>query len=92
LSISIRTFKGFGIDAIDGFAGSVHEFIFDERLRKIQGIVINTGIFLEPDLRIINPVTVLKLDLTERRLFVNLTKKEILYSPKVKKEQSLLPS
>ncbi len=92
--VDLKSFKGYGIDALDGFAGSVHEFIFNKESKKVHGIVINSGIFLMPDLHIVNPEAVYKLDLTERRLSVNLTKKEILFSPIVsvlKKNKIFMP-
>ena len=92
--INLKTFHGFKVDALDGFSGYIHEFIFDETSKKVHGIVVNTGVFLMPDLHMIKPETVLKMDLTDGRFSVNLTKKEILFNPivsMVKKKKNSIP-
>jgi uncharacterized protein YrrD len=80
---TVKTLKGYRLDAIDGDIGQVKEFYFDDRYWTIRYLVANTGYWLPGRQVLISPYALgsIDKDIYQQQIGINLTKKQIEDSP-----------
>jgi hypothetical protein len=59
---TVKTLKGYRLDAIDGDIGQVKEFYFDDRYWTIRYLVANTGYWLPGRQVLISPYALGSID------------------------------
>ena len=75
--------KGLVIRATDGDIGSVDQFYFDDEIWAIRYLVVETGGWLGGRRVLISPFSVVSTDLPDKRLDVDLTRKQVELSPDI---------
>ena len=78
--------KGYAIEAADGAAGSVSEFLFDDTTWKIRWLVVNTGNWLSGRKVLLHPSSIGQPDYDREVLPVSLTKAKIQASPDIMRD------
>ena len=78
---SLKELFGYSIRATDDVIGGVHDFLIDERERKVRYLVVDTGTWLPGRKVLIAPEALSKPDWASMTLPVNLTKEQVKYSP-----------
>jgi hypothetical protein len=79
----VNHIRGFRIHATDGDIGHVREFYFDDREWMIRYLVADTGKWLPGRQVLISPAALIKLDWTEKRIYVDLTTEQVKSSPEI---------
>jgi uncharacterized protein YrrD len=79
--IKEKTLKGFKLYSKDGEIGKVKEFYFDDKHWTIRYLVADTGNWLENNLVLISPYSLISVNKVEENIGINLTKKQIEDSP-----------
>lgn len=80
---SAMEIRGYGIDAIDGEIGKVHDLFFDDARWTVRYIVVDTGNWLPGRRVLISPTSLNEPDWMQRMLSVSLTQDKISKSPSV---------
>lgn len=83
----VNTLKGFKLKAKDGEIGKIKEFFFDDTTWNISYLIANTGNWLKDRQVLISPDALVKIDLYEHTLSVNLTKVQIESCPPLEHNQ-----
>jgi hypothetical protein len=78
LQTSARDLVGFDVEAVDGHIGKIDEATFDA---GSAFLVVDTGFWIFGKKRMIPAGVVERIDDTERKLFVRLTKDQIKSAP-----------
>ncbi|MDA3874242.1 MAG: PRC-barrel domain-containing protein, partial [Kiritimatiellae bacterium] len=78
---NVLSFKGYKLDSHDGEIGKVKEFYFDDNHWAIRYLVADTGTWLTGRQVLISPHALTDVDIDQKHITVNLTKKEIEDSP-----------
>ncbi len=78
---------GFSIQATDGEIGCIEDLYFDDLRWMARYLVVRTGTWLSERRVLISPVSVLRLDWLERRLYVALTCEQVKGSPDIDEEK-----
>ncbi len=78
---SLSDLFGYGINAVDGPAGSVYDFYFDDTLWGVRYVVADTGVILPGRKVLLAPQAITEADWAARLLSVPLTQKEIREGP-----------
>jgi sporulation protein YlmC with PRC-barrel domain len=84
---SIKEIEKYRIIATDGEIGDVYDFYFDDAKWTIRYLVVETGGWLSKKQVLISPFSVAKTDWKEKKLALNLTKKQIENSPDVSTDE-----
>jgi len=77
----VKTLEGYTLDSRDGEIGKVSQFYFDDLHWTVRYLVANTGNWLTDRLVLISPYALAGVIKEDRRIAVNLTKKQIEDSP-----------
>jgi sporulation protein YlmC with PRC-barrel domain len=78
---SLKDFKGFSIETIDGTKGKIKDFLFDEETWKVRYLEADFGSFFK-DKRVLLPVNAIKAPLwDDKTVPLNITGKQIEDSP-----------
>lgn len=86
--IKAKTLKGYKLDSKDGEVGKVKEFYFDETW-TIRYLVINTASWWVGKKILISPQWIDHVSWEDLKVFVNLTRENILQSPEYSEENLL---
>ena len=78
---SVKELSGYRIAALDGTAGALREFYFDDEKWLIRYLVVDTGKWLPGRLVLISPAAVSEPDWESKSIAVNLSKERIEKSP-----------
>jgi hypothetical protein len=80
---TVKTLKGYKLNAIDGDIGRVKEFYFDDRYWTVRYLVADTGSWLPGRQVLISPYALgsINKDIYQQQIGINLTKKQIQDSP-----------
>ena len=78
---NVNNLKGYAIGATDGDIGKLDDFYFDDKFWTIRYLVAETGNWLLNRKVLISPFALGKADLSQERLNVALTKKQVEESP-----------
>jgi uncharacterized protein YrrD len=78
---SVKEIIGYGVQAIDGELGSVHDFIISTHDWSITFLVVDTRKWLPGKRVLIAPKSIKMISWTERRVHISLTSGEIKNSP-----------
>jgi sporulation protein YlmC with PRC-barrel domain len=78
---TVKTLKGYKLDAIDGEIGRVKEFYFDDKHWTIRYLVADTGSWLPGRQVLISPYALLSIITEEKQIAIDLTKQQIEDSP-----------
>lgn len=81
--LNLRDLLHYRLAALDGDMGHVSDFYFDDQNWVIRYLVVNTGSWLTGRLVLLTPHALGLLEATEKRLHVNLNKKQIEDSPPI---------
>jgi len=76
-----KTLKGYRLDSLDGEIGKVREFYFDDQYWAIRYLIADTGNWLTGRQVLISPYALVNVNKEEHHIGINLTKKQIEYSP-----------
>ena len=79
--IKAKKIKGYKLHSLDGEFGEVKEFYFDDRQWTIRYLVAETGNWLTDRQVLISPQALGDINIEERYIVINLTKKMIEDSP-----------
>jgi hypothetical protein len=74
---------GFGVQAVDGDAGTVRDLYFDDQEWIIRYLVVDTGGWLGGREVLISPLAVEETRWDEEKLLVTLTKSQVEHSPDI---------
>ena len=80
---SVKSMRGFTIDAADGEIGKVHEFLFDDELWIIRYLVVDTGTWLPGRKVLLSQAALGRPDRETRKFRVILTRKGVENSPDI---------
>jgi hypothetical protein len=80
---SAKELQGFKIGATDGAIGTVDALYFDDVSFTVRHLVVDTGGWLPGKRVLISPIAVRSVDGAERRIDLNLTKRQIEASPDI---------
>ena len=78
---SINDLFGYGINAMDGPAGTVFDFYFDDALWAVRYLVVDTGVILPGRKVLVTPQAITEADWASRLLSVPHTQQEIREGP-----------
>ncbi|MBW7932230.1 MAG: PRC-barrel domain containing protein [Gemmatimonadaceae bacterium] len=84
---SVTSLKGFRLNGLDGAIGHVKQFYFDDHFWTIRHLVADTGGWLPRRQVLISPYALGAIDRAERRIAVDLTKRQIEESPPLHSDQ-----
>ena len=84
---SIKEIEKYSIIATDGEIGKAYDFYFDDLKWTIRYLVVETGGWLSKKQVLISPYSINKTDWKEKKLSLNLTKKQIEESPDVSTDE-----
>ena len=82
-----QTLIGYTLRGIDGEFGTVKEFYFDDQHWTIRYLIAETGTWLTDRQVLISPYALTGVEKAERRINVNLTKKQIESSPAISNDK-----
>jgi uncharacterized protein YrrD len=85
--IKSKELKGYKLGATDGDIGKVMEFYFDDRHWTIRYLVADTGGWLNGRQVLISPYGLESIDIKNRVVQMNLTRKQIESSPSLESDQ-----
>lgn len=77
----IKTLHGYKLESLDGGIGKVKEFYFDDRHWAVRYLVADTGNWLVDRQVLLSPYALISVNKDEKRIVVDLTKKQIEDSP-----------
>ncbi|NJN17442.1 MAG: PRC-barrel domain containing protein [Oscillochloris sp.] len=80
---STEEFRGMHIGTHDDEIGKVDQFLFDDEHWTIRYMVVNTGNWLLKDLVLISPQSIRSVDWDDRRIDVNLSRRQVEESPDI---------
>jgi len=83
MHLNVKDLYGIKLAASDGDIGHIQDFYFDDKSWVVRYLVIDTGSWLPGRVVLLSPYSFGRLDLNERTLGVNLTKKQIEKSPSI---------
>lgn len=78
-----KQMKDLTILATDGEIGRIDDFYFDDEKWTIRYVVVNTGNWLSGRMVLISPIFVTHLDWEQKKIHLNLSKKQIQDSPDI---------
>jgi uncharacterized protein YrrD len=78
---------GIKLNGSDGDLGTIEDFYFDDKSWTIRYIIAETGNWLNERQVLISPNSILRLDLDDNILIVNLTQKQIEESPPISRHR-----
>lgn len=78
---SMKDLTKYGFEARDGEIGRVHDFYFDDSTWTVRYLVLDTGRWLPGKQVLLSPQSIESLDWEDRRVRLDLTKKQIEESP-----------
>lgn len=84
---SLTELKGLTIKARDGEIGEVEDFYFDDDNWTIRYLVVDTGTWLTGRRVLVSPISVGRADQVNRRVEVDLTRKQVEDSPGVETDK-----
>jgi hypothetical protein len=73
---------GASLEATDGRAGTLYDFLFDDESWRVRHLVVSTERWFHGRQVLIEPKAILGADWPEQRLSVRLSKKQVLQSPR----------
>ncbi len=76
-----KTLKGYTLDSLDGEIGKAKEFYFDDQHWTVRYLVAETGNWLMGRKVLLSPYALVAVIKEEKKITVNLTKKQIEDSP-----------
>jgi len=76
-----KSIKGYKLNGLDGEVGTVKEFFFDDRFWTIRYLVADTGNWLGEWQVLISPFALTAVNVEDKTVVVELTKKQIEESP-----------
>jgi hypothetical protein len=79
--IRVKTLKGYKLKGLDGELGKIKEFYFDDQHWAVRYLVADTGTWLNDRSVLISPYSLVALNIEERYIDIDLTKKQIEKSP-----------
>ena len=79
---STREISGYGIHAVDGELGVVHDFIIDEKTWHILFLIVETGNWFSSDKVIISPEWITHVKWENSTVHVDVSMEEVKNSPK----------
>jgi len=82
-----RTLKGYTLHSRDGEIGKVKEFYFDDQHWAIRYLVADTGNWLSGRQVLISPYSLVAVNVKEKHVEINLTKKQIEDSPSLNSDK-----
>lgn len=85
-----KTLKGYEFYGHDGLIGKVEELFFDDQHWAVRYLVADTGEWLTGRQVLISPYALLEVDRKKRKIFVDLTRKQIEESPFLELNQPVL--
>jgi sporulation protein YlmC with PRC-barrel domain len=77
MMVSYKQLRGFAVQALDGAAGCVHDFVFDEKTWAIRYIVYEHGVGLLSRKSMLDPEQIHKADAEGMKLNVDATSREV---------------
>lgn len=84
-----RALTGYKLETRDGEIGSVKDFYFDVENWVIRYLVADTGTWLQSRQILISPHAIVAVSEPDRRIDLNLTKKQIEDSPPLERDQPI---
>jgi uncharacterized protein YrrD len=84
---SLRSLRGYAIQALDGKLGDVHEFYFDDREWIVRYLVVDTGNWLTGRRVLLSPAALGQPDHESETLAANLTMEQVESSPPISTEK-----
>ena len=81
--INAKTLNGFHLLATDGEIGRVRDFYFDDQTWTIRYMVADTGTWLTGRQVLISPFALRRVDYENKRVEVNLTRRQVEDSPPI---------
>jgi hypothetical protein len=84
-----KSLHGYTIHATDGDMGHVDQFYFDDDTWTVRYIIVKTGKFFFGHKVLVSPISLEKLDLENKKLFVNLTMEQVKHSPDINTEKPI---
>lgn len=84
---TIKTLKGYKLQALDGEIGTVKELYFDDRFWTIRYLVVDTGNWLTDRSVLISPYGLNAVNKEKKHIHVQLTKKQIEDSPSLNSDK-----
>ena len=75
--------KGSTIIAMDGAIGEIDDFYFDDESWAVRYLVVNTGAWLFRREVLISPISIERVEETNNRVYVNLTRDQVKDSPDI---------
>jgi hypothetical protein len=85
--IKVKTLKGYKLDSLDGDIGKAKEFYFDDLHWTIRYLVADTGNWLTGRQVLISPYALVAVIREEKRIAIDLTKKQIENSPSLNSDK-----
>jgi hypothetical protein len=85
--IKSKDLKGYKLGAKDGDIGKTKQFYFDDNHWTIRYLVASTGNWLSKRVVLISPYSLESIDVDDRVIHLNLTKKQIENSPSLESDQ-----
>jgi len=82
-----KTLKGYTLDSLNGEIGKVKEFYFDDQHWGIRYLVADTGNWLTGRKVLISPYALVNVNPKERKIEINLSKKQIEDSPALESDK-----
>lgn len=81
--LNLNAMKKFAVVATDGDVGKVQEFYFDDMSWTVRYLVVETGSFLNRHQVLLSPLSIDRVELASKKIFMNLDKSAIESSPDV---------
>jgi hypothetical protein len=78
---SSRAVIGYSVESVDGAIGHVSGFMVDDKSWAVRDIAVDTGHWYSSKEILISPSRVLRISVEESKVFVSLTKADILVTP-----------
>src|SRR3546814_10748455 len=80
---SIKELRHYDIAARDGSLGDVHDVFFDDHSWQVRYLVVDTGNWLPGRRVLVSPEAVERIDGSEEKVAVGLSKQDLQESPSV---------
>ena len=85
--IKAKMIQGYGLESLNGEIGKAKEFYFDDLHWAIRYLVADTGTWLSGRQVLISPYSLVAVNVKEKHIEINLTKKQIEDSPSLNSDK-----
>lgn len=86
---SNRKLIGFRLQGLDDEFGKVKDLLFDDRTWTVRYVEVDTGTWLPGRIVLISPVSIEKVDSSDSRVTINLTRQQVEDSPSIAEHEPI---